>query len=168
MFDYNCDLAQEYGVYKDLEQYERAKYVSSVNIPRRLTLSSSTKVFFGRTSTLRAKRIQRRKAYSLTSISFSLPSTRTVITPLFPLFQARLIQSMTLPLPSICRAVLNGGKSYLPLLWSFFSSCCFGRRYHTSVRVSGGLSACPSKRSRLLKTLSSERKTKTITRRNNF
>lgn len=32
MFDYNCDLAQEYGVYKDLEQFERAKYVSSVNI----------------------------------------------------------------------------------------------------------------------------------------
>lgn len=32
MFDYNCDLAQEYGVYKDLGQFEIAKYMSSVNI----------------------------------------------------------------------------------------------------------------------------------------
>lgn len=32
MFDYNCDLAQEYGVYKNNEAYETAKYVSSVNI----------------------------------------------------------------------------------------------------------------------------------------
>ncbi len=32
MFDFNCDLAQEFGVYKNETAYEVAKYMSSVNI----------------------------------------------------------------------------------------------------------------------------------------
>ena len=32
MFDFNSDLAQEFGVYKDKTSYEIAKYMSSVNI----------------------------------------------------------------------------------------------------------------------------------------
>ena len=32
MFDFNCDCAQEYGVYKNEKELEIAKYVSSINI----------------------------------------------------------------------------------------------------------------------------------------
>lgn len=32
MFDYNCNLAQEYGIYKNEQAYEIAEYMSSVNI----------------------------------------------------------------------------------------------------------------------------------------
>ena len=32
MFDFNCDCAQEYGVYKNEKEFEVAKYVSSINI----------------------------------------------------------------------------------------------------------------------------------------
>lgn len=32
MFDFNCDCAQEYGVYKNEKELETAKYVSSINI----------------------------------------------------------------------------------------------------------------------------------------
>lgn len=32
MFDFNCDCAQEYGVYKNEKELEVAKYVSSINI----------------------------------------------------------------------------------------------------------------------------------------
>lgn len=32
MFDFNCDLAQGYGIYKNNEELEVAKYASSVNI----------------------------------------------------------------------------------------------------------------------------------------
>ncbi len=32
MFDFNCDCAQEYGVYKNQKELEVAKYVSSINI----------------------------------------------------------------------------------------------------------------------------------------
>ena len=32
MFDFNSDLAQEYGVYKNENAFEIAKYMSSVNI----------------------------------------------------------------------------------------------------------------------------------------
>ena len=30
--DFNCDLAQAYGVYKNIQEYELLDYVSSVNI----------------------------------------------------------------------------------------------------------------------------------------
>ena len=32
MFDFNCDVAQEYGVYKNPDAFEVAKYMSSINI----------------------------------------------------------------------------------------------------------------------------------------
>ena len=32
MFDFNCDVAQEYGVYKNPDAFEIAKYMSSINI----------------------------------------------------------------------------------------------------------------------------------------
>jgi len=32
VFDFNCDLAQEYGIYKNNQAFEIAKYVSSVNV----------------------------------------------------------------------------------------------------------------------------------------
>ena len=32
VFDFNSDLAQEYGIYKNEAAYEIAEYVSSVNI----------------------------------------------------------------------------------------------------------------------------------------
>lgn len=32
MFDFNCDVAQEYGVYKNVHELEIAKYMSSINI----------------------------------------------------------------------------------------------------------------------------------------
>lgn len=30
--DFNCDLAQAYGVYKNIQEYELLDYVSSVNV----------------------------------------------------------------------------------------------------------------------------------------
>ena len=30
--DFNCDLAQAYGIYKNIQEYELLDYVSSVNI----------------------------------------------------------------------------------------------------------------------------------------
>ena len=32
MFDFNCDVAQGYGVYKNESELEIAKYASSINI----------------------------------------------------------------------------------------------------------------------------------------
>ena len=32
MFDFNCDCAQEYGVYKNEKELEVAQYMSSINI----------------------------------------------------------------------------------------------------------------------------------------
>ena len=32
MFDFNCDVAQSYGVYKNESELEMAKYASSINI----------------------------------------------------------------------------------------------------------------------------------------
>ena len=32
MFDFNCDVAQSYGVYKNINEYEIAKYCSTINV----------------------------------------------------------------------------------------------------------------------------------------
>ena len=32
MFDFNCDVAQSYGVYSNSNEYEIAKYCSTINI----------------------------------------------------------------------------------------------------------------------------------------